>query len=93
MARSRIMLPKMDTGQMIALGATGLALTAGAIAAGVAFSNRGVRTRLTREARRGIKSLKQGMKSMQEEYQRYQPIALRVSRTKKRKGLLKKTRK
>ena len=72
----------MSTGQMLALGATGLALTAGAIATGVVLSDRGVRTRIGRGASKGIKTLKKGMKSLQEEYQRYQPVALKVTRTK-----------
>ncbi len=68
-------------GQVVALGATGLALTAGAIAAGVALSNKTTRRRLTTTARKGLRVLKEGARRMQAEYQRYQPAALRITRT------------
>lgn len=74
---------KMSTKHMVALGATGVALTAGVVAAGVALSNRKNRTKLKASVKKGTRALKAGIRKVGEEYKgMYQGATnLRVGKT------------
>lgn len=70
----------------IAMGATGLALAAGAVAAGAALTNKNTRKTLQRTAKKTVKGLKRVRDVMEEGQHRYQAFQHRIAKVKTKKG-------
>ncbi|OGE44623.1 hypothetical protein A3A45_02855 [Candidatus Daviesbacteria bacterium RIFCSPLOWO2_01_FULL_36_8] len=74
----------------LAMGATGLALAAGAVATGVALSKKKNRTKLVKEVKRAsekVADIKQSLQDAKERYQAYQHrIGLGKGKKKNAKG-------
>lgn len=86
------MANKDDIVKKTALGATGVAITAGAIAAGVALANKKNRTKVKKIASKTIKKLGKVREAIQEGADRYQAYQHRIGMGRgKAKGLMKKS--
>lgn len=82
---------KDDMIKKVALGATGVALAAGAVAAGVTLArSKKARTTLKRGVRRTIKGIERVRGVLEEGQERYQAIQHRIAASGK-KGLMKKS--
>lgn len=86
------LMPKMakmkpgrdDMAKNIAMGAGGVALTAGLVAAGAALANSKVRKSIGKVAEKGVIALKDMAAKMPEEGQRYMATAHEIARGRKR---------
>lgn len=77
--RTLVNTQRDDAARKIMLGATGLALAAGAVATGFALSNPKNRRKLRTTARRAEKGLRRVGEVIEEGRNRYQAIAHRIS--------------
>jgi len=77
----------------IAMGATGLALAAGAVATGIALANKDTRRKLQKTAKKTAQKATTGIKRaremMEESQQKYQAFQHRVAKVKPSRGLKK----
>ncbi len=78
---------KDDMVKKVALGVTGLAIATGAVAAGVALTNRRNRTALKRGAQKTMGNIRKVQKVLEEGHDRYQAYQHRIGVG---KGMMKK---
>lgn len=89
LGKTKNMKPRMgrdDIAKNIALGATGVAITAGVVAAGAALVNRNMRNKMGKAVEESVKMLRENAAKAPGQAQKYMATAHQIRGSKSRRG-------
>lgn len=87
--KTKSMKPKMgrdDVAKNIALGATGVAITAGVVAVGAALVNRNMRSKMSKAVEDSVKMLRENAAKAPQQAPKYMATAHQIRGSKSRRG-------